>query len=185
MYGLRSSRTHFTHSHHSCDCLRSSRTTFVHRLCASRTCFGGGLHSCTCKCASRTCSALRAVVRTLRAHVCALRARGSGFCFLFFSNSERSSGVLSKLRFSSKLLGAGVPHHWCNLFCSASWAGGLGEKLPPIVQRIIPDEQPCFDLTQISTLISHLCAGLFSSISLLFAWRAVCVEFISSSPLNN
>ena len=37
------------------------------------------------------------------------------------------------------------------------------------VQLIIPDEQPCFDLTQISTLISHLCAGLFSSISLLFA----------------
>ena len=53
------------------------------------------------------------------------------------------------------------------------------------VQLIIPDEQPCFDLTQISTLISHLCAGLFSSISLLFAWRAVCVEFISCSPLNN
>ena len=54
-----------------------------------------------------------------------------------------------------------------------------------IVQLIIPDEQPCFDLTQMSTLISQLCPGLFSSISLLFAWRAVCVEFISCSPLNN
>ena len=37
------------------------------------------------------------------------------------------------------------------------------------VQRIIPDEQPCFDLTQISTLISQLCAGLFFHLSLLFA----------------
>ena len=56
------------------------------------------------------------------------------------------------------------------------------------VQLIIPDEQPCFDLTQMSTLISKL--GLFSSLSLLFAWRAVCVElcvveFISCSPWNN
>ena len=58
------------------------------------------------------------------------------------------------------------------------------------VQPIIPDEQPCFDLRQISRLLwSRYPLGqkalLFKAPSLLFPWRAVCVEFISSSPLNN
>ena len=58
---------------------------------------------------------------------------------------------------------------------------GLAWRIKPI----IPDELPCFDLTQISMRIKQFYKGLFESISLLFAWRAVCVEFISCSPLSN
>ena len=54
-----------------------------------------------------------------------------------------------------------------------------------IDQLVIPDELPCFDLTQIRMRILQFYKGLFESISLLFAWRAVCVEFISCSPLSN
>ena len=43
------------------------------------------------------------------------------------------------------------------------------EDRPKLVQLIIPDEQPCFDLTQISTRILQFYKCLFSSISLLFA----------------
>lgn len=54
-----------------------------------------------------------------------------------------------------------------------------------LAQLVIPDELPCFDLTQIRMRILQFYKGLFESIYLLFAWRAVCVEFISCSPLSN
>ena len=40
---------------------------------------------------------------------------------------------------------------------------------PKIDQLVIPDELPCFDLTQIRMRILQFYKGLFESISLLFA----------------